>query len=523
MRYYQEEAIQAICNFQKSDLKIAKIFLATGTGKMFVMMSAIKKLLEEKLVSRVLILSRRRILCEHQNAFLKEKKVSFETAMRVKVYCNQNLLLTTVHDVLAYQDKFDCEIFDLILVDEAEFCPEEVFLLFGIGTVKLLGFFSGISNSKNLFSNAEEIYKYTTENAIKDGYVEDVTKSHILLGELLVDILLNSNFENIVTEQSVYVGRSGKKYKPDLIAEKKGRKFVFEIKSFRSRDIDYGRLEQAVEQVKSLQKILSETEGEMICIVVIPSKIHFDVLEDIYRRRNIIIWDISNLIYLCGDDKKLRELLIRAIPYSRENLEEHEPVDNILQRELIASDIKSTETSYTEKFMKELEACKAGNKDKNDKRYEELCTEIVKYLFGAEFFKMSEQHKTEDEMFRMDLLCSLKGTTEFWKFLIQFYNTKFVVFEYKNYSAYVPQNMIYVTEKYLFSAALRNVAIIISRHGFDSNAQKAAFGCLKEHGKLIISITDEDLLKMVAKKDGGEEPSDYLLERVEDLLMSVSK
>ena len=145
------------------------------------------------------------------------------------------------------------------------------------------------------------------------------------------------------------------------------------------------------------------------------------------------------------------------------------------------------------------------------------------YLFKTEFYKISEQHNTEDKMFRMDLLCSLKGTTEFWRFLINFYHTKFVVFEYKNYKEKISQNLIYITEKYLFPVALRNVAFIISRKGFDTNAEKAALGYLRENGKLFISIDDEDMIKMIHLKEKGEEPSDYLLDKLENWLMLVSK
>ena len=45
-------------------------------------------------------------------------------------------------------------------------------------------------------------------------------------------------------------------------------------------------------------------------------------------------------------------------------------------------------------------------------------------LFKAEFTRMSEQNSTEDKMFRIDLLCGLKGSSEFWKILIQHYNGK---------------------------------------------------------------------------------------------------
>lgn len=75
----------------------------------------------------------------------------------------------------------------------------------------------------------------------------------------------------------------------------------------------------------------------------------------------------------------------------------------------------------------------------------------------------------------------------------------------------------------LFSATLRNIAFIISRKGFDENAHKAALGVLKESRKFIVDITDKDLIEMIQMKEKGEEPSDYLLNKTENLLMSVSK
>ena len=108
-----------------------------------------------------------------------------------------------------------------------------------------------------------------------------------------------------------------------------------------------------------------------------------------------------------------------------------------------------------------------------------------------------------------------------WQMLVQHYNSHFVVFEFKNYSKEIEQNLIYITEKYLFDAALRNVAIIISRKGFSKSAKFAAEGCLKEHGKLILSITDEDLVEMLKIKN--DEAADYLLGKLEEFLMGISK
>ena len=211
-----------------------------------------------------------------------------------------------------------------------------------------------------------------------------------------------------------------------------------------------------------------------------------------------------------------------CMPYPLLGLNARKPLGiDLVERESIIKE--EVYDSLTDKYAKQLENCISGQKDGQDRQYEIICTEIIKCLFETEFFIISEQHRTDDNMFRMDLLCSLKGTTEFWKFLISFYHTKFVVFEYKNYSDFISQNYIYITEKYLFPVALRNVAFIVSRKGFDKNASKAALGCLRENGKLIISLSDEDLIKMIWMKENGEEPSDYLLEKVEYMLMAVSK
>lgn len=128
----------------------------------------------------------------------------------------------------------------------------------------------------------------------------------------------------------------------------------------------------------------------------------------------------------------------------------------------------------------------------------------------------------------MDLIGSLKinlnneeSMHPLWQMLVQHYNSHFAVFEFKNYSEEIDQNLIYITEKYLFDAALRNVAIIISHKGFSESAKFAAEGCLKEHGKLILDITDKDLIKMLKLK--SDKAADYIMDKLEDFLMGISK
>ena len=44
---------------------------------------------------------------------------------------------------------------------------------------------------------------------------------------------------------------------------------------------------------------------------------------------------------------------------------------------------------------------------------------------------------------------------------------------------------------------------------------------MKEHGKLILGITDKDLVEMLKLK--SDEAADYLLGKLEDFLMGISK
>ena len=75
----------------------------------------------------------------------------------------------------------------------------------------------------------------------------------------------------------------------------------------------------------------------------------------------------------------------------------------------------------------------------------------------------------------------------------------------------------------MYAKALRRVAIIISANGYNSNAYWAAKGCLRENGKLILLLTSDDLIEMLRLKVDNEDPSEYLLYKLDELLMDLEK
>lgn len=99
----------------------------------------------------------------------------------------------------------------------------------------------------------------------------------------------------------------------------------------------------------------------------------------------------------------------------------------------------------------------------------------------------------------------------------------YYIFEFKNYAKQITQKEIYTTDKYLYLKALRGVAIIVSCKGASPNANKAIRGTLRENGKLILSIDNSDLCKMIKIKMNEGTPADYLYSKFDNLLIDLEK
>lgn len=128
-------------------------------------------------------------------------------------------------------------------------------------------------------------------------------------------------------------------------------------------------------------------------------------------------------------------------------------------------------------------------------------------------------------MYRFDLLCRIKDGNQktFWSILERYFNSKYVIFEFKNYNEPITQKEIYTTERYLYAKALRSVAIIVSANGYEENAYWATKGSLRENGKLIMLFDSGDLIAMNKMKMEQEDPANYLLDKLDNLLLDLEK
>lgn len=316
----------------------------------------------------------------------------------------------------------------------------------------------------------------------------------------------------------------------DLVVANSNSKLFVECKSYKNQVVSASTANSLLNSIV-MRKIKENILDNEIVLLIVFSKIPYFQKDEIFNRFKIIVWDIDNLVFYSKNDTNLLKKLAQ-ITYFPINYIEGQPSAEASLSQLFIDQSNNLvnnaeEENETIDLVRRLTSCKPGKTHSGE--YEEICEEILRYLFEANYFnKLTKQHKTNDEHFRMDLMGSLKinrnndkSMHPLWEMLVNHYNSHFVVFEFKNYSKAIDQNLIYITEKYLFDAALRNVAIIISHKGFSDAAKFAAEGCLKEHGKLILSLTNNDLIEML--KLNSDKAADYLLGKLESFLMGISK
>jgi hypothetical protein len=96
----------------------------------------------------------------------------------------------------------------------------------------------------------------------------------------------------------------------------------------------------------------------------------------------------------------------------------------------------------------------------------------------------------------------------FWATLTRDFRARVVVFECKNYTDPISPMQVFTTERYMSVNALRPLCFMLTRKTPHAHAELAAFGALRESGKLLIMLNDEDLVQMIKVRDAQlqEEP-----------------
>lgn len=314
----------------------------------------------------------------------------------------------------------------------------------------------------------------------------------------------------------------------DIEAKKNGKTFAVEIKGSTSPEYpNLKKIEPAICNLVNLAKT-----NRMISVLMIFSFVPESDKRMFRDKYNLLILDLSNILFL-ANHTDLYDRIIAELPFTVDGFE-FEPVSSETL-ELGNPEAEKDKNEASEKTTYylpiDLSGCKEGNE--GSREFEELCSKALKCVFSDDLAlwkkhpssNKSIYQSSDKSLYQFDMLCRIKDNNKktFWNIVEKYFNSKYVVFEYKNYSEAITQMQVYTTEKYLYNKALRNVAIIIARNGNDMNSEWAAKGCLRENGKLIMLLSIEDLNKMIELWNNHGDPSIVLLEKLDALLIELEK
>ena len=298
-----------------------------------------------------------------------------------------------------------------------------------------------------------------------------------------------------------------------------GKKTIVELKVHRSPRVPVALIRNAVVQ---LDEMLDRT-GSQRGILVIPQPLiesHYDAVRSARQE----LWDANKLIAEARPYPEIATLLgelLRELQLGAELAPETAAIFDAIW------DTTATElppVGEGNKLATQLEAVPLGNKEGAAKLFEKLCEAALQLLFKENFLGWRSQSEIEQGFQRVDVIARLQPTqSAFWSTLSADFRSRYVVFEFKNYTDPITQDQIYSTEKYLFTSALRSIAVIIARNGAADSAMRATQGALREQGKLILCLSMSEFCELLRNFDKGDSPEELLITKVDDLLTTIGR
>lgn len=214
------------------------------------------------------------------------------------------------------------------------------------------------------------------------------------------------------------------------------------------------------------------------------------------------------------DNPKLYNELVAMLSHSIDNIE---PQKGFINLDSIQHD------DYVSSLIKEIKLCQSGKL--SFVAYEELCCKLLKNIFSEDLALWRSQQKSNKDLYRFDLLCRIKDGNQktFWSILERYFNSKYIIFEFKNYSKPITAKRNIYYRKIFILKSVKRCSHSVAANGYEENAYWATKGSLRENGKLIMLFDTEDLIAMNKMKMEQEDPANYLLNKLDDLLLNLEK
>jgi hypothetical protein len=154
--------------------------------------------------------------------------------------------------------------------------------------------------------------------------------------------------------------------------------------------------------------------------------------------------------------------------------------------------------------------------------YEKFCEDLLSFLFVPPLKPPNPQTLDERHVNRRDyVLANYAVDGGFWHFMRTHYEAHLVVAEVKNLSAGPGKSSILQVANYLNLRGTGLFALILARRDLTPTARWICREQWVQHSKLIVGLSDDDVIQMVRTKIAGGDPTELIRQKIEDFRLKI--
>jgi AAA15 family ATPase/GTPase len=235
------------------------------------------------------------------------------------------------------------------------------------------------------------------------------------------------------------------------------------------------------------------------------------ILEELGIKASDLVFDLNAFettkaaqILVENVNPKIGNQYIPVLDYLGDNALSYYPESDISIR-----DFSKDSKAYN--LMVKLKDCPLGSE--GWVRYQEICSDILSYVFSPPLSTPLRQSETEGREQRRDLIMHIPyNIGYFWGWIQTEHKSLAVIIECKNYEGLISKDDVIKTSQYFNKNKLGNFGLLLSRKGLDKGAKKEIRRLwTNENSKImVIPLKDDDLINLLKIKEHGEKPEVYI-------------
>jgi len=156
------------------------------------------------------------------------------------------------------------------------------------------------------------------------------------------------------------------------------------------------------------------------------------------------------------------------------------------------------------------------------REYEDICIDILNHVFQGILGTPAIQSTSEDGLDRRDAIYPILNGNSSWEAIRSDCRTRLAVAEFKNFTDSPGQTEVESIQQYLFVKGLRTFGILCARKLPSDQAKIARRRAWMEFDKLIVMLSDSELIEMLQLHAIGEDATSIIDDQLNAFFLTLT-